>query len=94
MSRLSDLEIGKPMDENEERLQSLAENKAEKQDKLNRIINDPNFDIRDRTIRDLRAENKRLVGELKQVKSTNTNLNNLLSDKKVFRNYTGEIKCQ
>jgi hypothetical protein len=94
MSRLSDLEIGKPMDENEERLQSLAENKAEKQDKLNRIINDPNFDIRDRTIRDLRAENKRLVGELEQVKSTNTNLNNLLSDKKVFRSYTGEIKCQ
>tara|TARA_Y100000361_G_C11156886_1_gene344703 strand:+ start:2128 stop:2412 length:285 start_codon:yes stop_codon:yes gene_type:complete len=94
MSRLSDLEIGKPMDENEERLQSLAENKAEKQDKLNRIINDPNFDIRDRTIRDLRAENKRLVGELEQVKSTNTNLNNLLSDKKVFRNYTGEVKCQ
>ena len=94
MSRLSDLEIGKPMDENEERLQSLAENKAEKQDKLNRIINDPNFDIRDRTIRDLRAENKRLVGELEQVKSTNTNLNNLLSDKKIFRNYTGEVKCQ
>lgn len=94
MSRLSDLEIGKPMDKNEERLQSLAENKAEKQDKLNRIINDPNFDIRDRTIRDLRAENKRLHGELEQVKSTNTNLNNLLSDKKVFRNYTGEVKCQ
>ena len=94
MSRLSDLEIGKPMDENEEILQSLAEDNAEKQDKLERIINDPNFDIRDRTIRDLRFENKRLAGELEKVKSTNTNLNNLLSDKKVFRNYTGEVKCQ
>lgn len=94
MSRLSDQEIGKPMDEQEERLQSLAEDRVEKQERVNRIINDPNFDFRNQKLREQQNKIQELKALLETEKRKNERLNEIMSGVKIIRHYTGEIKCQ